>query len=100
MPEDRSARTPRWCEHIDRVGEYETTIHAWTNDRAEAQRIEAELIATHRPMCNVRAKDTRQTYFGERSDKLDAVSKSERRTVSAMLEIVIEDWLREKGALK
>jgi hypothetical protein len=31
---------------------------------------------------------------------LDAVSKSERRTVSAMLEIVVEDWLRERGALK
>jgi hypothetical protein len=31
---------------------------------------------------------------------LDAVSKSERRTVSTMLEIVIEEWLREKGALK
>ena len=27
---------------------------------------------------------------------LDAVAKSERRTVSALLEIVIEDWLREK----
>jgi hypothetical protein len=31
---------------------------------------------------------------------LDTVARGERRTVSALLEIVIEDWLKEKGALK
>jgi hypothetical protein len=31
---------------------------------------------------------------------LGVAAKRERRTVSAMLEIVIEDWLRERGDLK
>jgi hypothetical protein len=31
---------------------------------------------------------------------LDAVAKGERRTVSALLEIVIEDWLKAAGHLK
>jgi hypothetical protein len=31
---------------------------------------------------------------------LDSVAKGERRTVSALLEIVIENWLKEKGFLK
>ena len=31
---------------------------------------------------------------------LNSVAKAERRTVSALLEIMIEDWLNGKGALK
>ena len=33
-------------------------------------------------------------------EALDAVSKGERRSVSAMMEIMVEDWLRERGHLK
>jgi hypothetical protein len=31
---------------------------------------------------------------------LDSVARGERRTVSALLEIVIETWLKERGAMK
>jgi hypothetical protein len=59
---DRHMRTPRWKEHVENVGAFDTAIFVWTDDRAEAQQIEAELIAAHKPVCNVKKIDRRSKY--------------------------------------
>jgi hypothetical protein len=38
----------------------------WTNDREEAQRVEAEMIAAHAPVCNRRERDNNRTYLNDR----------------------------------
>ena len=82
-------RNPRRHEHVKRVGEYEIDIHAWTDDRAEAQRIEAEMIAAHDPLCNFRKSDsskrtcTASDFLGLR---LDAEVKAELEKMAAIEE--------------
>jgi hypothetical protein len=109
----RSSRTSRWCEHVKSVGTYNTNILAQTNDRIEAQKIEARLIAIHTPVCNVRKNETRLVW--EKSDRTDlmrfcvkpatkaAIKKAaadDSRPPSVFAVKLVEDWLKERGYLK
>jgi hypothetical protein len=54
-PYEQDGRALRWHAHVEESGGgYEITIHTWTDDRAEALRIEREMIETHTPLCNGR----------------------------------------------
>jgi hypothetical protein len=53
-PYDRGMRNPRWHTRVEKSGAYEVIIHVWTDDRRTAQRIEREMIETHKPSCNGR----------------------------------------------
>jgi hypothetical protein len=52
-PGSRSNRSRAWKTRVETAGGYEVNIVHWTDDRAEAVRIESELIAAHPSACNV-----------------------------------------------
>jgi hypothetical protein len=112
-PRDVASRTPRWHAYVEKHGKPEINVHTWTNDRAEAQRIEAELIAMHGPCCNVRAIDQRRLadnfeaspMFSLRLNPderkaLDKAAAAEDRPSAYVARRAILDWLKEKGFLK
>jgi hypothetical protein len=85
---DRWCRNRRWLDHVKMVGDYETTIHAWTDDRSEAQRVESEMIAAHDPPCNVRKIDIRKYPISR-----DPLPQLMIRIAPAMI-ARIDDWRR------
>ena len=83
-----------------RLGGYEIKIHAWTNDRAEAQRIEAELIVIHQPPCNHQGviHHPPPPVVGARipqavKDGLDEAAREDARTTSRLMAKILMDWL-------
>jgi hypothetical protein len=108
-----ATRGTRWRAHVERHGRPKITIHAWADNRTEAQRIEAELIAAYNPPCNVRRFDCR-TYTDARPDAapiafrirptlkqaLAKAAAADRRSVSGMVEILLEEALKARGYFK
>lgn len=105
-PYNHHVRTPAWKEHVARVGKYETTIHVCTADRAEAYRVEAEMIKEHEPSCNLGpAPNYASPHLTIKirpsaAAALVKAAKAHARPKSAIAETVIEQWLRAEGFLK
>jgi hypothetical protein len=112
-PYTRATRNSRWRDHVKRAGEYEIAIRAWTYDRAEAQRIESEMISAHNPFCNILKSDNRifaiEKYVRvglslkiKPSLKAAIVKAAQEdgRTVAQIAERILEAAMREGGYLK
>jgi hypothetical protein len=106
---DRHSRTPCWKDYVKKVGAFETVIQMQTDDRVEAQKIEAELIAAHKPFCNGRKVPGRPKTvtipFAVRL-KPDAhtalieAGAAEERPAAWVAQRAIIQWLKESGWLK
>jgi hypothetical protein len=109
-PRNLVNRTPRWHAHVEMHGKPEIIIHAWTNDRKEAQRVEAEMIENHIPSCNVRKRDTRK--YGppknplglgldpQERAALDKAAGTEDRSSAYVARRAVLEWLKASGYLK
>jgi hypothetical protein len=96
---------------VKNAGAFDVTIKAQTNDPDEALRIETELIAKHNPLCNIegigrRAKVLSRTIgMGQKitaslKKALDQAAFDEKRSMSQLIEIWLDEKAREKGYLK
>jgi hypothetical protein len=105
-PYDRFNRSSQWREHVNRVGKHEIQIHLWTDDRAEAQKMEAALIRTGAPCCNlVGIKPPKCPPIGIRMPRfilaaLEKLAQADDRTVSYMINKILAEYLRARKLLK
>jgi hypothetical protein len=112
-PSNLTDRTPRWHAHVEKHGEPKIVIRAWTNDREEAKRVEAELIEKYRPSCNVRKHDRRKYPVAAawkaplsialkpslKAALMEAAAQ-DGRTISQFTERLLEAAMRDQGFLE
>jgi transcriptional regulator with XRE-family HTH domain len=84
-PYARKARTPRWYSHVKESGGYEINIHAWMDDRIEAQRVESKIIAAHNPPCNIRNNDNKTYLAPKLPENFIAITSEQVRAARGLL---------------
>lgn len=97
---NHSNRTPRWHTQAEAAGGVETNIIVWTEDRAEAQRIEAEMIMTHKPACNVHKRATRKIWPVSFREVNFSVRLSDTEAARVKAIALAKDWPDGEGLAK
>lgn len=106
---EKTSRKRLWLKHVSVIKGYAVSIHTRTEDRSEAERIEAELIAAHAPKCNILTTENRKFYHPKLNPRNFALSLKIKRNVrdaiaeaavadgrssSALVEMVMSEWLK------